>query len=252
MGNPMNRLPVLSGSGFGALLGVLIGLSISDVVAAFLTSAVAIAAAILGIAPLPEKARVKLNQYQLVTFALACMVFLFAGILIRTHNILAPSTESQIAEVSKWRKAGISAEYATRIVTGVAQPSGASPITVTTDGQIDAFNKWVKAGVQPEQALRVVTGSSAPTPSQQTQRMPSTQGQPRDLQTRERALLSVLSSGDPVAVCANIDPAQIPNNDDRLRTLKANDLTALADRISREPADKQSALYEAAWRILCR
>ena len=92
----MNWLRVISGVGFGALLGVMLGLSISDVVASFLTAAVAIAAAILGVAPLPENGRLKLNQLQLSAFAFACIVAVFLGMYIRTHNLMGPSTEDQV------------------------------------------------------------------------------------------------------------------------------------------------------------
>lgn len=198
-----------SGFGFGALLGLLLGLSVSQTVAAFLTAAIAIASAVLGVAPIPNEDKLRVNYIQLCMFAFSCTAFVVLGIYARTHNLFGPSTESQIESASKWVKFGLSAELAAKIVTGVATPAPAA--------------------------------SGAAGSRMQNESDP-----------QRSAILSTLSNGLSPSVCESLNPANIEGLDNRLRTLEANGLQHIAERIRSQPVNDRDGDYAAIWRLSCK
>lgn len=110
---------MVAGCGFGALVGLLIGLSLSDVVSTFLTAIMAIAAVILGTAPLPKNDKFRIDHAQLSCFAIACVVALLCGVYGRSNGLLGQSVDRQLEHVKKWTNSGVPIEYAVAIVTGV-------------------------------------------------------------------------------------------------------------------------------------
>ncbi len=90
---------ILSGIGLGVLLGLVLGLSISDVAVSFLAAAVAIAAAALGFAPLPEKAALKPSDAQLAAFSLSCAACIALGIFLRSHGTLGPVNDGRSGRI---------------------------------------------------------------------------------------------------------------------------------------------------------
>lgn len=58
-------------------------------------------------------------------FAACVLAFTLLGVALRNSYIVTPSTDARIAEVARWRQAGLSAEHAAHIVTGVPPPGRA-------------------------------------------------------------------------------------------------------------------------------
>jgi hypothetical protein len=81
----------VAGASIGLLVGLLVGLSSSPVVATVVGALAALLGGVFGIA---EKVGPNLNvggARRLAAFALACIVGLVGGTLVRTHDLLAPS-----------------------------------------------------------------------------------------------------------------------------------------------------------------
>ena len=92
---------IFSSVGIGLLIGILLGLSASPVVGLVVGSVTALLASLIG-ANIPTKSgeqataeRVSQEQIKLIgiragVFGLTCVVGIFAGIYMRTHNMLSP------------------------------------------------------------------------------------------------------------------------------------------------------------------
>jgi hypothetical protein len=114
---------VFAGLALGLLLGCLIGLSVSEVVASFIAAMAGLLTVILGVAPLPENGKLKVNHVQVASFALACVLSLLAAVYVRTHGLLSPRVSEQVADALEWKKIGLTPEHAAQIVTGSAPPA---------------------------------------------------------------------------------------------------------------------------------
>ena len=110
---------LLIGTGLGLLLGLLVGLSASPVVAALVTALAALLAAAFGLdrtvlRPKGEEATPRIGSPRRIgAFGLMACLGLLLGIGIRTHDLLAPGIE---AEIASWTAAGYSEELAREVV----------------------------------------------------------------------------------------------------------------------------------------
>ncbi|MGV3571440.1 MAG: hypothetical protein ACO1PB_12640 [Ramlibacter sp.] len=92
----------LAGGSLGLLVGLLTGLSVSPVASIVVGAVAALLGGVFGLA---EKASPRLGSaggHRLTAFALATVVALVAGILLRTHHVLSPSPQrlrAQLADI---------------------------------------------------------------------------------------------------------------------------------------------------------
>ncbi|MFN8257844.1 MAG: hypothetical protein U0W24_19260 [Bacteroidales bacterium] len=87
---------IFSGLGLGLLIGIIIGLSIAEVTGIILGALTSLLAAFFGLRSTLDGE--KGNQLIIGTFSFSCVLSIFLGLFIRTHNLLAPSLTSQIKE----------------------------------------------------------------------------------------------------------------------------------------------------------
>jgi len=95
-----------AGASVGTLVGLIVGLSASAVVSTVLG---AISAGLLGLLGMsksssnaqPDGGSRSLATFRILGFGAFCSLFLLVGILLRTHDVLAPSLESQNQELAK-------------------------------------------------------------------------------------------------------------------------------------------------------
>lgn len=90
------RKDIFSGAGLGLLVGVIIGISIAELTGIILGALTSLLAAFFGLRSNSEGE--KGNQLVIGSFSFTCVLAIFLGLLIRTHNFLAPSLASQIKE----------------------------------------------------------------------------------------------------------------------------------------------------------
>jgi hypothetical protein len=127
---------VLAGVATGALLGMLVGLSASPVVATLVGGVVTLAMAVLGFSvpavrvPGPAGVReAQLRQLGVAALAIACLCGVLAGALLRARDTFAPTPKELVA---RWTEAGYSQARALEIVAeaahavGVVSPSAGS------------------------------------------------------------------------------------------------------------------------------
>ncbi|HVR29673.1 MAG TPA: hypothetical protein VMS86_09060 [Thermoanaerobaculia bacterium] len=100
----------LAGGGIGLLVGALLGLSVSPVVATVLGALTAVIAAFFGLAGDSKQDSARLGR--IAAFAFAAVVGLVTGLYLRTHDSLSVSVEDDVAE---WEAAG----YPTGIARGI-------------------------------------------------------------------------------------------------------------------------------------
>lgn len=87
---------IFAGIGLGLLTGTIIGLSIAEVTGIILGALTSLLAAFFGLRANKEGERG--NQIIIGTFSVTCLVSIFFGLFIRTHNLLSPSLASEIKE----------------------------------------------------------------------------------------------------------------------------------------------------------
>jgi hypothetical protein len=103
-------LSFYSGAGIGILFGVIMGLSVSPTVAIVLGALTAILAAILGLNDLSFS---NAKAVRIGSFGFACVLGILAGLYIRTHDTLSPSSEVLMAE---YQRLGFSDEQAREFI----------------------------------------------------------------------------------------------------------------------------------------
>jgi hypothetical protein len=107
---------LFAGTGLGLLVGILVGLSSSPVVAVVVGALAAGMVTLLGFAR-PAKdgdtAYAEGSVYRLGSFGVACAIAVLLGLYVRTHNWTSPSIADQVSEV---QKAGYSPDDARRWV----------------------------------------------------------------------------------------------------------------------------------------
>ena len=110
---------IFAGTGFGLLLGILVGLSDSPVVGIVVGSLAALIAGYLGVKDkkAPEQGRVSiLNALRGGFFSFACIIGVLSGVYIRTHNYLSPPEQDLKQQKAKWTAIGFSDDEAKLIV----------------------------------------------------------------------------------------------------------------------------------------
>lgn len=121
---------LFAGVGLGLLVGVLVGLSSSPVVAVVVGALAAGMVTLLGFTRSGKDGEPSYSEGSVIRlggFGVACAAAVLFGLFIRTHNWLSPSISSQVSEV---QKAGYSDEEARRWVAykniGAILESGSS------------------------------------------------------------------------------------------------------------------------------
>ncbi|MBW4891579.1 hypothetical protein KXQ82_17770 [Mucilaginibacter sp. HMF5004] len=138
----IKRATILSGIGMGLLLGIIMGLSVSEVVKVIMGAMTAILGAFLGFdkqsfTGIGNEEYQKIEENRLFTalragwFGLAVLVGIISGMYIRTHEVFTPTVS---ANVKQWTDAGYSEDYARKLVAyqrlGINPSTGAvGPIT---------------------------------------------------------------------------------------------------------------------------
>lgn len=87
---------IFAGIGLGLLVGTIIGLSIAEVTGIILGALTSLLAAFFGLRSGKEGETG--NQIVIGTFSLVCVLSIFFGLFIRTHNLLTPSLENEVKE----------------------------------------------------------------------------------------------------------------------------------------------------------
>jgi hypothetical protein len=141
---PIRPLPeAFAGAGLGLLAGLLLGLSVSQVVGGFVAALSALLAGFLGLtaAPGPDRA------WRIGAFGLACAAGVLIGLAIRSGALLAPSVDEDVRE---WQRAGYPTEQALAYVAfarlGV-KPQGATVTAAPAPGAGSNVLFADKAGV---------------------------------------------------------------------------------------------------------
>jgi hypothetical protein len=117
-------LPDLAaGTGLGLLVGMLLGLSVTQVVGGVVAALSALLAGFLGLAPRGGEDR----AWRTASFGLACVAGILAGLAIRSGALLAPSVEQ---DVLQWQRAGYPRDQALQFVA--FQRLGIKPAGTTT------------------------------------------------------------------------------------------------------------------------
>jgi hypothetical protein len=137
---------IYSSLGIGLLVGLLLGLSSAPVVGLVVGSVTALLAGLLGVAvpsrdaqqaPVPREQQQALIGLRAGTFGLACIVGMFAGITMRTYNVLSPPEPGLREHYEELMAIGFSAERARELAvaapaTGVVGVDDAGPTTRDT------------------------------------------------------------------------------------------------------------------------
>lgn len=127
---------VFSSVGIGLLIGILLGLSTSPVVGLAVGSITALLASLLGL-KIPKKngeqatddttnrEQQKLIGIRAGFFGLTCVVGIFIGIYMRTHNVLSPPELTLKQQIAELTAIGFSAQEARELV--VPHATGTNP-----------------------------------------------------------------------------------------------------------------------------
>lgn len=111
------RLEYASGIALGALVGVIIGLSVSHVVGIFLAALTSLLATFFGLTSKDEtespRTRIDPKPPTIISFGISTILFLALGIYMRTHNVLSPSIASEKADLLE---CGLSKEEAAKVL----------------------------------------------------------------------------------------------------------------------------------------
>ena len=96
---------IVAGAGLGLLVGMLLGLSVTQVVGGVVAALSAILAGFFGLSGLAGPVR----SWRIGAFGFGCVLGVVAGLAIRSGTLLAPSVAS---DVQKWQQAGFPPEEA--------------------------------------------------------------------------------------------------------------------------------------------
>lgn len=128
---------IFSSIGIGLLVGLLLGLSTSPVVGLVVGAVTALLSSLLVATPAivgtggEEKGKIRLPAadlrlagYRAGTFGLVCVIGVFLGIYMRTHNVLSPPYPTLREQYDELVGLGFSSEEARKIVIGQSVVDG--------------------------------------------------------------------------------------------------------------------------------
>lgn len=154
---------IFSSVGIGLLIGILLGLSASPVAGLVLASVTALLASLIvaktPIKPGEQSAAERISQYQLEligvragVFGLICVVGIFIGIYMRTHNVLTPPEPTLKQRVKELTDIGFSAKEAREVVvTRITNTEfSAKKINEKPTASINALNKTILFAIDSE------------------------------------------------------------------------------------------------------
>ena len=127
---------IIAGCSFGLLLGVMVGMSKSPVVGTVLGALCTVVVAVLGAAPrAQEKDRAFGDPAWITSFAFTCLLGLFAGVYVRTHDLLSPRLEERVAQL---RELGIDDKEIASVLVKTFQETTSLALKLPNDGQASA------------------------------------------------------------------------------------------------------------------
>jgi hypothetical protein len=147
---------LFAGAGLGLLVGVLVGLSSSPVVAGLVGALATGIVALLGFgrsAQEDQPSYIDGSVVRLGSFGLACAAAVILGLFIRTHNWASPSIAEQVSEV---QKAGYTGEEARRWVA--YKNIGTSTLEASNDAPAAATHS--NSGTAPSAGSVLFSGSN--------------------------------------------------------------------------------------------
>lgn len=215
-----NAINVFSGIGMGLVVGIMLGMSVSPVVAATLGTLASLLGAFLGLQGEGATGesilgKIKINGVRIGSFGFACIGGIMLGLFFRSSEMFSASIAD---EVAKWTKAGYSATEARQFVA------------------------WKKLGIQPKDT-QVQIGDVQKAASS------SLFGTLADLDLCNKISLERLGN-DPSEVLRVYRNLYKPEVEDAKNTLYQK-LSALADKIERLPVDQQIEILKGVEETLC-
>lgn len=116
---------VVAGASLGGLLGLIVGMSASPVTSIVVSALTALLGGVVSVTPNDS---LTFHPVRLASFGVAAITALLCGLLLRTYNVLAPSTSHYVKELTT---AGLPADralpLAIRLRFGVTEQGEASP-----------------------------------------------------------------------------------------------------------------------------
>ena len=210
--------------GIGSLVGVLVGMSVSPVVAGILTTLGGLLAAMLGLqdgGPADAEAesafaRLRMNGLRIGAFGFACVAGVFVGVYVRAHDVFAVPVETQ---VRTWEAAGFPAEEARQLVIF-------HKLGITPEG------KQITAGDAQKAGGSALYGTLA------------------DLDLCNKLSMQRLGNDVPEILRAYRQLDQ--GNEKDVRTPLYQALGALAQKVEKLPAESQREVLQSIEGVLCQ
>ena len=207
--------------GIGLLVGVLVGLSVSPVVAGLLTTLGGLLATLLGLQQDSTGdsgtalSRLRVNGVRIGAFGFASVLGVAGGLYVRNHNVFTPPVKEQIAA---WQEAGYSREEAKQFVA--LQRFGLTP-----EGR-----QIVQSDVQKTQASALFGALS-------------------DVDLCAR-LSAGQFTGDPKKIADEYRRQNLNDETDK-RTPLYRTLGELATHVERLPHDEQAVIFGDLGNVIC-
>jgi hypothetical protein len=249
---------VACGAAVGLLLGLVVGMSASPVVSGVIAALGAVLGGYVaqrgteGAQPAADD-RTGIDHPFVLSLALACVVGIFAGLYLRTHDLFSPSLSE---EVSRWEQAGFTATDAMRF-TAQRQLNLTEPPSLNVLGQL---KQWTDAGYSKGDAVKYVlhetsaaeSGSDASLKSKDVTdsgaKAPPLGSQQPDI--HESVLYGAVKTGD----CSELQPK---NYSTTQRFVQAYILSGgvwkeVASASSGLDQKHQRAILDALWNGICK
>jgi len=207
--------------GIGLLVGVLVGLSVSPVVAGLLTTLGGLLATLLGLQQDSTGdsgtalSRLRVNGVRIGAFGFASVLGVAGGLYVRNHNVFTPPVKEQIAA---WQEAGYSRDEAKQFVA--LQRFGLTP-----EGR-----QIVQSDVQKTQASALFGALSDVNLCDK-------------LSTRQ-------FNGDPERIAQQYRTQNVGDETDK-RTPLYRTLGDLADHVQRVPREEQATIFQDLENFIC-
>lgn len=207
---------VFSSLGIGLLIGLLLGLSSAPVVGMVVGSVTALLASLLGVSlpskdataePLSRERQQALIGVRAGTFGLACIVGMFAGIYMRTHDVLSPPLPGLEERYQELQSIGFTPEQARSLLVpsvkveagGDGSAGDAPSIRNTTLFSVDAETCQqiaIDRFATLEAAAKYYQGRELPRLARLTREIDQSIEADKDKRTAVRAMLEVACEED--------------------------------------------------------